>query len=255
MKTLFKFLTAFLPLVYCFQAEASHNIYAVVVGVSDYQDDDLQIDLEYCDDDALLFYNQLIKSNVPSSNIRFLSDHKATRSAIITSVNYIFSKAQPSDQVIFYFSGHGGKGYFIPSDYTGYSNVLYHSEVKDLFKKCKANKKIFIADACFSGGIKSHTPKEIVKSSSAVSDARIVVMMSSRDYQTSLEMRKFSHGVFTYFLVKALTGLADKNNDKIITVSEMYYYTKENVILETDKKQVPIIFGKFDREMPILYLR
>jgi uncharacterized caspase-like protein len=67
-------------------------------------------------------------------------------------------------------------------------------------------------------------------------------------------MPSLKHGAFTYYLVKGLKGPADKNKDKTITVSEMYYYTRDNLKLETQDKQIPIIFGNFDKNMPILYL-
>jgi uncharacterized caspase-like protein len=237
------------------QVKSQRQIYAVIVGVSDYKNDNLQLDLNYCDDDARSFYNLLRNSGVKQENMSLLTDYSANKKNIINKLNFIFSKADKDDEVIFFFSGHGDKGSFLPCDFNGnYNSVLDHSDVKASFKKCKANKKICIADACYSGSIKRPSTKSKSKTSSIDKESGIVVIMSSRDYQTSREMPSLKNGAFTYYLVKGLKGYADKNNDKIITVSEMYYYTRDKVKLETLDKQMPIIFGNFDKNMPILYL-
>ncbi|RLD60835.1 MAG: hypothetical protein DRJ05_03830, partial [Bacteroidetes bacterium] len=204
------------------------------------------------------FYNLLVTSGVKKGNIALLTDYNAGKQNIINKLDMIFSKAKTDDEVIFFFSGHGSKGSFIPYDYNGYSStVLGYSVIKASFKKCKAKKKLCIADACFSGSIKKApaTSKEVAGEDKSLDDkSGVVVMMSSRDYQTSREMPSLKNGAFTHYLVKGLKGPADKNKDKTITVSEMYYYTKQHVKLETQNKQIPIIFGNFDEDMPILYL-
>jgi len=247
-----------LLIIICFsylQVKSQRQIYAVIVGVSDYKNDNLKLDLNYCDDDARSFYNLLVTSGVNKENIALLTDYNASKKNIINKLNLIFSKADTNDEVIFFFSGHGSKGSFIPYDYDGnYTTLLDYSVVKSSFKKCNANKKLCIADACFSGSIKHPSIKSKEKAMTIDKKSGIVVIMSSRDYQTSREMPSLKNGAFTYYLVKGLKGYADKNKDKIITVSEMYFYTKKYVKLETQNKQVPIIFGNFDENMPILYL-
>ncbi len=234
--------------------KAQHRVFAVIAGVSDYKNDAYDLDLNYCDDDARLFYNLLRSSGVPSSNMVLLIDALASKKKIIASLKQTFNKAGSVDEVIYYFSGHGGDGYFLPYDYMP-GNVLYHSEVKAAFKSCKATKKLCIADACFSGSIKEKRGTS-ENTNSMNTSADIAVMMSLRNNQSSLEYGGYiEHGVFTYCLVQGLKGYADKNNDKTITVSEMYYYTRDKVMDKTQNKQTPIIFGKFDKNMPILYLK
>lgn len=235
------------------------EIYAVIVGVSDYAHDELELDLNYCDDDARAFYNLLEASGVDEDNIVLLIDYNANKDNIIRKLGSTFSKADEDDQVIFFFSGHGDDGCFIPYDFNGnYNTVLDHSHIKDAFKDCDASKKLCLADACFSGSIKRPASKSVEESKSTSlqkGSANIAVMMSSRDYQTSREIPHLRSGVFTYYLVKGLKGPADKNHDNTITVKEMYYYTKDNVMAETGEAQIPIIFGDFNENMPILYLR
>lgn len=246
-----------LALIFCslVSGYAQRNIFAVVVGVSDYKYDNLKLDLNYCDDDAQLFYTLLTSSGVRSENIVLLKDYNATNQNILSSLNVVFAKASSQDQVIFFFSGHGGEGCFVPYDYDGVSNLVSHSDVKYAFKQCKAAKKLCLADACFSGSIKMKSGKSKSTGNSLNVKSDIVVMMSSRDNQTSQEIPSLQNGAFTHYLVEGLKGNADDNHDKIISVSEMYYYTKNHVMTETHNRQVPIIFGNFDVNMPILYLK
>jgi uncharacterized caspase-like protein len=57
------------------------------------------------------------------------------------------------------------------------------------------------------------------------------------------------HGLFTYYLCKGINGSADRNNDTLITIEELYYYTRDNVYLYTKGKsnyvQCPTLMGNY----------
>lgn len=80
-------------------------------------------------------------------------------------------------------------------------------------------------------------------------------MMSSKAEETSIEYRGLRQGVFSYYLIKGLKGEANKDNDKIITVTELYDYVKQNVQTYTSYKQTPVINGNYDKNMPIAVIR
>lgn len=63
-----------------------------------------------------------------------------------------FSMAGPNDLVVFYFSGHGLNGSFLPIDFDGF-NKIAHEEIAAAFNKCKAKFKLCLADACHSGSL------------------------------------------------------------------------------------------------------
>ena len=56
-----------------------------------------------------------------------------------------------------------------------------------------------------------------------------VVLASSRGDQSSWEWNERGHGVFTYWLSRALEGGADTNGDGRLTVDEVYNYTHDRV--------------------------
>ena len=226
--------------------------YVFIVGVADYQG--VVNDLKYSDDDALAFYKRMRKLGVKKENITILLDKNATQLNIIKKMSALFLKADENDQVIFFFSGHGAKGYFVPHDY---NNLLSHKTVKLIFKQSKAKKKVCFADACYSGSIRKKIKTKQIKidKSYSLKQARnggIAVMMSSTGDETSIESEQIQQGVFTFCLLDGLTGNADINKDNVVTITELFEYTKEAVSFLTKGKQNPIIFGNFDINMPII---
>lgn len=230
----------------------SKEKYVFIVGVADYEGE--SIDLNYSDDDALLFYKKMRKLGVKKENMVILLDKNATQLNIIKKMSALFLNADENDQVIFFFSGHGGKGYFVPYDY---DKLLSHKTIKQIFKQCKAKKKICFADACFSGSIRKKVKNKAIKVDDTYTlkqdiNGGVAVIMSSKNNESSQERGELRQGVFTYYLLEGLNGNADLNSDKTITITELYKYTRTKVIYKSGGKQTPIIFGNFDINMPIL---
>ena len=102
-----------------------------------------------------------------------------------------------------------------------------------------------VADACYSGSITSKKP---APASQKKSNQNVIIFMSSRDNQLSAE-RKNSTGIFTKYFLLGMLGNADANNDKAITLYELYIYVRKNVT--KNHSQVPVMLGKFDKNMVI----
>jgi hypothetical protein len=251
------------------QSGNDFQIYAVIVGVAE------QINplysLNYTDDDAMKFYDFLISPSgglVSPNNIAFLLDRNATKANIINALNNIFSKANPQDEIIFYFSGHGGNGYFVPYDAADGYNLLYHTEVKAAFKKCPAQFKLCIADACHAASIRTRDTEgtkekalvieegdstKYIKNYEAIKSPRsgVAVLMSSRGSESSLELGYLQQGVFSYYLIKGLDGNADTNRNNLVSIGELYQYIYINVLRDTKNTQHPVLFGQFDVTLPV----
>lgn len=249
-KTAFSFLISLL-MVSAIHAQQPRK-FAVIVGCADYQMQNM--DLRYSDDDAYRVYAYLKScegGSVPDENIAVLVDEAATKNNIINTMNDIFSKASPDDMLLFYFSGHGAESAFCPINTTDqYSSLLMHSDIKSVFKKYPSKYKICLADACFSGSIFQGMPASTTPTSTS-SDANVVIIMSSKLTETSQENVKIRQGAFTYYLLKGLKGSADRDNDKVITLQELFPYIKANVLNFTSNAQTPVIEGNASRYMPI----
>lgn len=240
--------------------------YAIIIGVADYQNySEYNGDLNYTINDAKKFYDFLQSKKggyVPSANIILLTNEQASKTNIIAKAKALFSKANKNDRVIFYFSGHGSKGCFVPYDVTLYGdNLLYFSEVKAIFRCAKCKTKLLFADSCFSGSMKNLKTKTIdnsikneIKSSS---NMNIVVMMSCQGNETSMEMGDLQQGLFTYYLMEGMGGKANRDNNKYITIQELFYYVYNKVQKKAatiGHEQTPELFGKFDLRLIVANL-
>jgi len=238
------------------------STYAVIVGISNYQKFQAgKGDLFFANRDARLMHSYLTAPDglkIPKENVILLTDAEATKPNILKALE-LFEKAKPDDQVIFFFSGHGNKGVFLPYESSGIRPLVTHQEIKQKFRSCRAQQKICIADACMSGTIQIRSfPEE--ETLSKTDNTNILVFLSSLSNQVSVEYRKLGQGVFTYFLLMALKGAADQDNDRTITALELYQFVSQRVrsySKQNDparKEQIPIMFGRFPKDLPIARL-
>ncbi len=239
------------------------KVWAVIVGVSDYSDDQNKSgwgDLRFCDDDATHLKNFLQSpkgGKLPDEQVKFLLNDEATRANILAAADELYMKANPNDLIIFYFSGHGG-----PNIFAGHDGSVSHTELKKIIAASGVNKRLCIADACYSGTFNSEDVKERRKLTEDEMNQKyydhlgrtsqgMALFMSSASNETSLEMGSLQQGAFTYHYVEGLKGAADANGDKIITVSELYKYVSEKVATTTYDHQHPQLRGIFDHDMPV----
>lgn len=238
------------------------KVWAVVAGVAAY---DHMPALRYTDDDAYRFY-AFLKSieggALPDEQVRVLIDEEATRSNLLANLEEVFEHAGPNDLVIFYFSGHGLNGSFLPIDFDGFNNKISHEEIAAVFNKCRAKYKLCLADACHSGSIlamRSGDSNEPVLmqyyQTLAKSVSGTALIMSSKADETSLESAGLRQGVFSHFLIRGLKGEADENKDKIVSVEELYRYVQRSVREYTGNRQSPVIKGTYDPAMPVSVVR
>jgi uncharacterized caspase-like protein len=136
------------------------------------------------------------------------------------------------DLLLIFYSGHGftdptAETYWLTYDTierriqsTAFSNLILASKIA----RIKAKTVVFLIDACYSSGM--------VNMSTAVHglerDLRTakdyVIITSSQANQVSLESPQLKHGLFTHFLVKGLSGEADRNGDGTVNIDELWNY-------------------------------
>lgn len=237
------------------------KIWAVVVGVGKYT---AMPSLKFTDDDAFRFYSHLKSPEggaLPDNQIAILVDEGATRSEILKTMRTLFLKADDNDVVLFYFSGHGLEGCFLPVDFDGYNNKLRHEEIRQILKQSKAKHKLCIADACHSGTLdysgtlasKGPAPVSLQRFYQAFeeTDGGIALLMSSKPEELSLEDHGLRQGVFTYFVLRGMKGAADTNGDYIVSIKELYGYVYGKVRDYTAGVQTPVLTGDYDDSMPV----
>ncbi len=236
------------------------KIWAVIVGAATYSH---MPTLRYTDDDAYQLYAFLKSPQggaLPDDQLRLLIDEDATYRNISDAMHTILLKADENDVIVFYFSGHGLQGSFLPIDYDGYNNQLRHEDIKETLERSRAKHKLVLADACHSGSLLSpRTPmqSDLRRFYKAFENTNggMALMMSSKGEEYSLEDGGLRSGIFSHFLVRGLKGEADRDGDLIVSVQELFSYVHQQVRLYTGNVQTPTLTGDFDARMPVAVVR
>lgn len=238
------------------------KIWALVVGVSSYVH---MPSLRFTDDDAYQLYAFLKSPEggaLPDNQLKVLIDENATHQKILEAAQRVLLQADANDVILFYFSGHGLESAFLPVDYDGAGNQLYHDEIKDLMGQSLAKHKIVIADACHSGGYKGIRSTNTIDASlvryyKAFEDSKggTALLLSSKEREYSLEDGGLRSGVFSHFIIRGLKGEADKDGDKIVSVMELFQFASQKVRYYTGNMQTPVLTGNFDAGMPLSVIR
>ena len=249
------------------------NLYVLVIGLNKYKNP--KYNLNYATADATAFKEAIeIQSSTIFSKINavYIGDEKATKAGIIAELEKVKTNANPKDVFIFYYAGHGvlneKKEFFlVPHDVTqlyGADDALAKKglSAKDLqqfSKDIKAQKQLFILDACQSAG----ALETLVANRGAAEEKAIAQLAratgthwltASGSEQFASEFTQLGHGTFTYVLLEALAGKADSGLDKKISVKELDAYLQEVVPEITAKykgtPQYPSSYG-FGNDFPI----
>ena len=221
------------------------KIYAVLVGVSEYQQS--ANNLLYSSQDAIEMY-ELLKNYSAPENMILLTNSQAKSNVIVSYTKQLFQRAQPEDIVIFFFSGHGYTNLFF-----AYDTYLNFGVLQKIFKQCKAKRKLIFADSCLSGTMRQ--PGSQSSTNSQNMGKNVLLLLSSRSNQFSQEDPSLRNGEFTYFLLAGLRGGADINKDSYITAKELFDFVNPKVKERTNGSQIPVMWGKFDENMIILKLK
>lgn len=223
---------------------------AVVIGNQDYQTKDVP-KVEYAQRDAAVVKEYLLKTlGYREENIIYLFN--ATKAQMDATFgtdsdfrgrlnNYI--KPNQSD-VFIYYSGHGApdeeskQGYLVPVDadpafvrLNGYNLATFYKNLGQL----QARSVTVVVDACFSGGsesgmlLKNASPVFVQVANPALAAQNAIVFTSAGGDQISSWYPEKRHSLFTYFFLKGLSGEADANKDKKVTVAELNTFINDQV--------------------------
>lgn len=211
--------------------------YLVSVGIADYPG--TEHDLRISDNDAKTIAK--VFSVAKQATVSILLNEQATQSALLSTMHTSFMNANSEDIVILYFSGHGTPGALVC-----YDGLLTYQHIFKMLKGCKASRKVIIADACYSGKMRTNNQQ-----TSSYNSQNVMLFLSSRTNEVSRESR-YKNSLFTIFLERGLRGGADTNRDRYITARELYDFVHKGVIEASGNKQHPVMWGKFDNNMTVI---
>ncbi|MCK5466255.1 caspase family protein [Candidatus Parcubacteria bacterium] len=257
------------------------NKYAVIIGICDYPVADAY--LCWADGDSLNMYQALINSGYNSDNIYMYRDTVPNHPEItdgpatfINIKNAVFDirdnrGLKEADEVVFFFSGHGGSINDISGDeadgkdealvvhdgnnITGISDDM----LKDWFSNFATSRIIFIFDTCLAGGMNDLADED------PSDNGRVVVMATAEDksayvYSRGIVGVEEGEGVFSHFFVNEgiLQGWADKyyedgNHYGQVVIEEAFDYAKQNIPTRLKRRQTPVISDMFTNDLLLGY--
>lgn len=255
------------------------NLHVVAIGISKYQDTEMNLD--YAAKDAKDLSNLLATHQGNYGQVftyPFLNE-KATKANIL-AVKEKLKKTQVDDKVVVFVAGHGlldeKLDYYIATHDVDFVNPaekgLPYEALESLLDGIPARKKLMLIDACHSGevdkeeieltannqqsgtvkyrGFKNKGAKNIGLTNSfelmqeLFNDLRTgtgaMVISAASGVEFSYESPEWNNGVFTYSIMEGLkTKNADKDANNEITVTELRDYAIKRVVELTNGKQNP----------------
>ncbi len=227
------------------RADLFNKSYAVVIGISSYQNANVWKKLDNAENDAKAM-NDYFKEQ--GFNVKQFIGREATKNNIISYLeDDLAQRLERDDRFVFYFSGHGSTrqfnnndwGYLIPydgDDAEKPSSWIAMEQLRELAGKLgKARHQLFILDSCFGGlfatkGSMSSIPEGTSSYINEVTGqrARQYLTAGGKNERTPASSnldgyKEYSH--YTAYLLKGLReGAADTSRDGYITASELDAY-------------------------------
>ncbi|WP_269539446.1 caspase family protein [Cerasicoccus fimbriatus] len=254
------------------ERSAERTLHLLVVGVNEYKNSKYNLNYALPDAEAMLEQIRNASGDL-YDNIEVYSvfNLDATSAGIIDEFEKVRANAQPQDVFIFYFAGHGVMSteleqfYIVPSDVTQIygaadsleANGISSRQLRALAETVRAQKQVFILDACNSGGAleafseRGASQEKAIAQLARATGTHWITASSSSQFAT--EFAELGHGAFTYVLLQGLNGKADAG-DQRVTINELKAYL-ESELPRISKEykgspQYPTSYG-YGRDFPI----
>ncbi len=238
--------------------DTSAKTYAMIIGISSYK---FIQPLDFADKDAGLFRDFLKSSGGgklnPDDIFCLLNEEAKAANFWVKGMNWLRSKnVKNGDRLFIYMAGHGDainqdEYFFLTYDcnpagdknnYIITGNIqLYNLKSRIAEWVRKGVEVVLVMDACRSNELPGGSEgQQTLNSAISEKNAGEMVMLATGAGQESLEDAAIGtgHGLFTYYLVDGLSGLADTKDkpDQKITFKELQNYVGSNVPIIAQEK-------------------
>lgn len=242
---------------------------AIVMGVQNYKN---LPHASYAINDANQFKEHAVRYlGVKPENVKLLTDNNAQRADILLAFKYWLPahiNAGKTD-VYIYFSGHGlsqeqvKQQYFLPFDVN--TDLLEETAInqRNLYKQISqagAKSVVVFLDTCFSGAnrvgqtLVQNQRAVRVKQSTEALPAGFSVLSAASNQQVAYSDDNLQHGVFTFFLLKAISGDQQNLQPRQLNLGQLAEYVTHHTrqfSLNNNKQQDPKFIG--DQQQRVVY--
>jgi formylglycine-generating enzyme required for sulfatase activity len=232
-------------------AEAGGKRYALLVGVQDYDVNELH-NLNFAQADVTALANTLREGGYDARNIVLMTQSVGATKArflplaqnIRKELDLLLGDLDRDDAVFIAFAGHGIQfqgeegAYFCPMDakLTDRSTLIAFKDVYAKLEKCGAGLKVLMVDACRNDprtktararaevDLESITRPQVIPPPGGV-----LAFFGCSAGEKTQENEELQHGVFFYFVNQGLKGEADLDHDNQVSPEELAQYAKKRV--------------------------
>ena len=239
----------------------SPKMYVASVGINRYGDAQIQ-QLQFAVNNAARFASTMKQHAQPlysrTEAISLVNDNANRQSwdiAIESFTDQLRNDVSPDDLLVIFMSGHG-----IRDEHTGsYYYVGHDARYADLMSEQYADclsfsdfsrfanipcRKLVILDTCHAGAINADQTRELKSALRLLQDDMMFTLTASQGSEEAAELREKRLGRFTYRLIQALEGAADRtgNRDGVVSLGETIAFVKQSVRMDSASdfpKQIP----------------
>lgn len=212
------------------------NTFLISIGIGSYRNREIP-SRKFASLDAQMVssYFQAL-GGVPTSNLLLLQDWKAVRSDIDEALlDWLPPHMNKDTVVIVYFAGLAsvsstGETFLVPYDGTATTTSRAYP-MKDLeaaLSRLKAKQTVFLFEGDVSRMGTDTRTKAALPQWNPTGSSTLHIIGTSGIGQ-GLEDDQHRHGLFTYFLLRAMRGEADTNRDGNVTLGETVSYLSQKV--------------------------
>ncbi len=255
------------------------DLYFIGIGAGTYKSEEFNLKYPPKDVKEVAAIYATKKDMFANIHTVLLTNEQVTKANIL-NIKKLINSSGIEDHVIVYWSGHGilnnDLDYYLATYDIDFNNPtltgMPYSELENLLDDIPARKRLLFIDACHSGELDKeetnwvsnakseegkvtiYTNKSTIKKTKAITASTLFnelfadvrrhsganIISASGGAEFALEADTWSHGVFTFCLLKALSEKqADLNNDGYVSVSELQTYLQQKVPQLTNGQQKP----------------
>jgi uncharacterized caspase-like protein len=239
--------------------------HALVIGVADYQDPGLKLRVPITLADARGVADALRNPKVaayPDGQVKLLLDAQATRAGVLAALEGFAQAVRSEDTAFLFFCGHGVLGedglyYFTTHDTVLTAGQKARKEtgvsapqLLDLLRQVKAQRLVFLINACFSGHLSPTLgPADVLGAPpSATLGVEVlgtgegrVLITASRPSQYSFYREDQPHSYFGQALIDGLSGKGVPDSGGYVGLYELYLYLHQSVKAAAGGAQEPVL--------------
>ncbi len=241
-----------------FKTAPRPSLYALVVGINEYRNPDLELKYPVADAELLSATLEKTAAGLYEKTIvrKLVTPEETTRENILSELEG-YRLLNPEDVFVFYVASHGtvddGEYYLVTSNVGSTrteklkTDAVSQTAIKEIIANIPATKKLIILDTCNAAALGDALQAAMLTRGMSEDAAikvlsravGVTILSASTSMQEALEGYN-AHGLFTYVLAEGLQGKADKGKSGYVKTTDLADYVDN---------EVPVIAEKiFNRE-------